>query len=118
MLARFTFPALLENRSTLGVALVTAAVVLCVVMFVAHGVNARTATAVLGTLMSLGLVGLLGVASVLFTLGLVGITIDCWRMRPVIVDSPVSLEGVLNGDSHHAPHASPVAAAAPTIPHA
>jgi hypothetical protein len=51
------------------------------------------------------------VASVLFTLGLVGVVIDCWRMRPVIVESPVSLEGVMNGKPP-----APVAAAAPTIP--
>jgi uncharacterized membrane protein len=67
VLARFTFPALLENQSALGVALVTSALIICVVLFVAHGVNARTSTAVLGTLASLGLVGLLGVAAVHFT---------------------------------------------------
>ena len=93
VLARFTFPALLENRSTLGVALVTAAVVLCVVMFVAHGVNARTATAVLGTLMSLGLVGLLGVASVHFT-HLTGVGSEDVTFLQV-ADAHISLSGLL-----------------------
>ncbi|MFI5042263.1 MAG: YibE/F family protein, partial [Acidimicrobiales bacterium] len=67
VLARFTFPALLEGRNALAVALVTSAVVICVVLFVAHGVNARTATAVLGTLASLGLVGGLGALTVHLT---------------------------------------------------
>ena len=93
VLARFTVPALLENRSTLGVALVTAAVVLCVVMFVAHGVNARTATAVLGTLMSLGLVGLLGVASVHFT-HLTGVGSEDVTFLQV-ADAHISLSGLL-----------------------
>jgi len=67
VLSRFTFPALLEGRDAFAVALVTSALVICVVLFVAHGVNARTATAVLGTLASLALVGALGVAAVHFT---------------------------------------------------
>jgi uncharacterized membrane protein len=64
VLGRFAFPALLEGRNALAVALVASALIVCVVLFVAHGVNARTGTAVLGTLASLGLVGLLGVGSV------------------------------------------------------
>lgn len=67
ILARFALPALLQGRSALAVALVASALVVCVVLFVAHGVNARTATAVLGTLVSLGLVGVLGVLAVHFT---------------------------------------------------
>src|SRR5579862_1790368 len=67
VLSRFTFPALLEGRDALAVALVTSALVICVVLFIAHGLNARTSTAVLGTLGSLALVGALGVAAVHFT---------------------------------------------------
>jgi uncharacterized membrane protein len=93
VLARFTFPALLEDRNALAVALVTAAVVLCVVLFVAHGVNARTATAVLGTLMSLGLVGLLGVASVHFT-HLTGVGSEDVTFLQV-ADARISLSGLL-----------------------
>jgi hypothetical protein len=37
------------------------------------------------------------VAGVLFTIGLVGVAVDCWRMRAVIAEAPVSLEGVLKG---------------------
>jgi hypothetical protein len=46
---------------------------------------------------SLHLIGqvLVLVSGVLFTIGLVGVAIDCWRMRPVIVESPVSLSAIL-----------------------
>jgi uncharacterized membrane protein len=67
VLSRFTFPALLEGRDAVAVALVTSAVVICVVLFVAHGINGRTSTAALGTLVSLALVGGLGAAAVHFT---------------------------------------------------
>jgi hypothetical protein len=52
------------------------------------------------------------VASVLFTIGLIGVALDCWRMRPVIAESPVSLARVLDGDPPPAP--APRAAAKPT----
>jgi uncharacterized membrane protein len=63
VLVRFMLPALLDGKNALAVALVAAALVLGSVLFVAHGFNARTATAVLGTLASLLLVGLIGVVS-------------------------------------------------------
>jgi hypothetical protein len=49
----------------------------------------------------LGLVGLVIVlvASVLFTLGLVGVVADCWRIRAVVIDSPVTLGGILGDPS-------------------
>lgn len=63
VLVRFMLPALIDRKNALAVALVAAALVLGCVLFVAHGFNARTATAVLGTLGSLLLVGLIGVVS-------------------------------------------------------
>ena len=60
----FVLPALLEGSNPLVVALVGSSAVALVALFLAHGVNARTATAVLGTLLSLGLVGVLGTAFV------------------------------------------------------
>ena len=60
VLVRFAFPALLEGRDAVAVAVVASAVIISVVLFVAHGISARTATAVLGTLSSLVLVGILG----------------------------------------------------------
>jgi len=35
------------------------------------------------------------VAAVLFTLGLVGVVIDCWRIRRAVVEPPLSLESLL-----------------------
>jgi hypothetical protein len=49
----------------------------------------------------LGLIGLVIVlvASVLFTLGLVGVVADCWRIRAVVIDLPVTLGGILGDPS-------------------
>jgi len=46
----FTVPALLEGRSAIGVALVTAVAVMFVTLYLAHGFSIRTSTALLGTL--------------------------------------------------------------------
>jgi len=56
VMVRFILPAILEGRDPVLVSLVGAAIIVLVVLFVAHGVNERTATAVLGTLISLVLV--------------------------------------------------------------
>jgi uncharacterized membrane protein len=64
VLSGFVFPALLQGRNPVAVALVASALVVCVVLFLAHGINARTATAAVGTLVSLGLVGVLGILAV------------------------------------------------------
>jgi len=39
--------------------------------------------------------GLVLVGSVLFTIGLFGIAVDCWRLAPVILDPPLSLAQAL-----------------------
>jgi uncharacterized membrane protein len=64
VLVRFMLPALLDGKDALAVALVASALVLGCVLFIAHGFNARTATALLGTLATLLLVGLIGFLSV------------------------------------------------------
>lgn len=66
VLVGFLLPALLEGRDALAVAIVASSLILCLVLFIAHGVNARTATALLGTLASLVLVGVLGSLAVGF----------------------------------------------------
>ncbi|WP_234946124.1 YibE/F family protein [Agrococcus sp. Marseille-P2731] len=53
----FTLPALLAGQPALPVALVTASVVMCIVLYVAHGFSTRTTTALLGTLIGLLLTG-------------------------------------------------------------
>lgn len=55
----FTVPALLAGKPALPVALVTAAALLYVLLYLAHGVSVRTSTALLGTLGGLLATGLL-----------------------------------------------------------
>jgi uncharacterized membrane protein len=57
ILVRFVIPAILEGKSPVAVALVGGALILFVVLYLAHGLNARTTTALLGTLASLALTG-------------------------------------------------------------
>jgi uncharacterized membrane protein len=60
ILLLFVLPAILAGKDPLAVAVVGACAVMFVVLYLTHGFSARTSTAVLGTLVSLGLIGLLG----------------------------------------------------------
>lgn len=64
VLLTFVLPALLEGRNPLLVAVVGASAIMFVALYLAHGFTSRTTTAVLGTLASLVLTGLLGWAFV------------------------------------------------------
>jgi uncharacterized membrane protein len=64
VMVRFVLPAILEGRDPVAVSLVGAAIIVLVVLFIAHGVTERTATAVLGTLVSLLLVELIATVAV------------------------------------------------------
>ncbi|MFP5319606.1 MAG: YibE/F family protein [Acidimicrobiia bacterium] len=59
ILIKFILPALLEGKSPLLVAIVGSAAVMFVILYLAHGVNAQTTTALLGTLVSLVLIAVL-----------------------------------------------------------
>ncbi len=59
VLIRFVLPAILEGRSPVAVAVVGSAAIMFVALYLSHGLNARTTTAVLGTLGSLALTGIL-----------------------------------------------------------
>jgi len=59
VLVKFVLPALLQGRSPLLVAVVGSAAVMFVIMYLAHGVNAQTTTALLGTLVSLAIIAVL-----------------------------------------------------------
>lgn len=61
VLIAFVLPAILAGRSPLAVAVVGSCAIMFGVLYLTHGVSARTSTAVLGTLASLLLIGLLGV---------------------------------------------------------
>src|SRR5690606_2407322 len=55
VLLGFTMPALLAGQDAFGVALVTASLVMFATLYLAHGLSARTSTALLGTLVGLAL---------------------------------------------------------------
>lgn len=64
VVVEFLLPALLSGRSPLPVALVASAGVMIVVLYLGHGISARTTAAVLGTLCGILLVGGLGAVAV------------------------------------------------------
>lgn len=59
VLVKFVLPAILQGKSPLLVAIVGSAAVMFVIMYLAHGLNALTTTALLGTLASLAIIALL-----------------------------------------------------------
>ncbi|WP_063753503.1 YibE/F family protein, partial [Kutzneria sp. 744] len=56
----FVLPAMAAGKDPLSVGVVGAAVIMFIVLYLTHGLSARTSTAVVGTLVSLGLIGVLG----------------------------------------------------------
>ncbi|TQM45241.1 putative membrane protein [Pseudonocardia cypriaca] len=58
----FVVPAILAGRDPLAVAVVGACLIMFAVLYLTHGPSARTSTAVIGTLLSLALIGALGAA--------------------------------------------------------
>jgi uncharacterized membrane protein len=58
----FVVPAILAGRDPLAVAVVGSCLIMFAVLYLTHGPSARTSTAVLGTLLSLALIGGLGAA--------------------------------------------------------
>ncbi|SFS30594.1 Uncharacterized membrane protein [Saccharopolyspora flava] len=57
MLVGFVLPAILAGQNPLLVAVVGAGLIMFVVLYLTHGFSARTSTAVLGTMLSLALIG-------------------------------------------------------------
>ncbi|MDQ0775893.1 putative membrane protein [Streptomyces aurantiacus] len=60
ILTFFILPAILQGSNPLVVAVVGASAIMLIALYVCHGLSARTSVAVLGTLLSLLLIGLLG----------------------------------------------------------
>ncbi|MFS8203220.1 YibE/F family protein (plasmid) [Streptomyces sp. CWNU-52B] len=60
ILTFFILPAILQGSNPLIVAVVGASAIMLIALYVCHGLSARTSVAVLGTLLSLLLIGLLG----------------------------------------------------------
>ena len=59
VLVRFILPAILIGKNPVAVSVVGAAAIMFAVLYLAHGINARTTTAVLGTVGALFLTGIL-----------------------------------------------------------
>jgi uncharacterized membrane protein len=64
VLATFMLPAIAQGASPLIVALVGASAVMFVALYLSHGINVRTTSAVIGTLASLTITGLLAAVAV------------------------------------------------------
>jgi uncharacterized membrane protein len=62
VLLLFVLPSILAGHDPLAVAVVGSCLIMFVVLYLTHGPSARTSTAVLGTLLSLALIGGLGAA--------------------------------------------------------
>ena len=62
VLVVYLFPALLTGRNPVIVGVLAASVIMFGVLYLTHGVSARTSSAVLGTVLSLALIGMLGIA--------------------------------------------------------
>lgn len=60
ILALFVLPSILGGNNPLAVAVTGACLIMFVVLYLSHGFSARTSCAVLGTLVSLALIGVLG----------------------------------------------------------
>jgi uncharacterized membrane protein len=60
VLILFVLPAIIAGQSPLPVAVVGAGLIMFIVLYLTHGLTARTSTAVLGTMVSLAMIGALG----------------------------------------------------------
>ncbi|WP_405465016.1 YibE/F family protein [Streptomyces griseoaurantiacus] len=60
LLSFFILPAILQGSNPLAVAVVGSSAIMLIALYMCHGLSARTSVAVLGTLISLGLIGVLG----------------------------------------------------------
>ncbi len=67
VLVMFMLPALLDGKPAVPVALVGGALILYAVLYLAHGVNLRTSSALLGTLASMALAALLSYVAIRMT---------------------------------------------------
>ena len=66
-LTKFVLPAFLAGESPLPVAIVGSTVIMIVVLYLAHGISIRTTSALFGTLVGIGLTGLLGLGATAWT---------------------------------------------------
>ncbi len=94
VLVRFVLPAILAGENALAAAVVGSAVIAILIIYLAHGISARTTTAVLGTLVALGLTALLGVVFVEAT-KLTGLSSEEGTYLRGVLGRSVNLRGML-----------------------
>ena len=94
VIVRFVLPAILAGENALAAAVVGAAVIALVIIYLAHGVSARTTTAVLGTLLALALTAGLALAFVEAT-KLTGLSSEEGTYLRGVLGSTVDLRGML-----------------------
>ncbi len=93
VIGAFTLPAILDGSSPVAVAIVSSALILFVVLYLAHGISMRTSAALLGTLMSLMLAGLLSWAAIV-TMKITGLSGD-QSMNLQLYQGTISMSGLL-----------------------
>ncbi|MAU80661.1 MAG: hypothetical protein CME34_02075 [Gordonia sp.] len=93
VLGIFTLPAILDGKSPVAVAVVSSAAILFVVLYLAHGISLRTSSALLGTLMSLVLAGVLSWLSI-ETMHITGLSGD-QTVNLQVYQSSISISGLL-----------------------
>jgi uncharacterized membrane protein len=84
VIVRFVIPSILENNSPVAVAIVGSAAIIFVVIYVAHGFNPKTTTALLGTLASLAL-----------TAGLAAVFVAATHLTGLSSEETTSLQSTL-----------------------
>lgn len=93
VLVKFVLPSILDGNNATAVALIGSALVMLVTLYLTHGFNDRTTTAVVGTLVSLGLTGALAVLFIGFT-ELTGLADEDARILQVATTS-IDLRGLI-----------------------
>jgi len=94
VLVRFVLPAILAGENALAAAVVGSSVIALLIIYLAHGISARTTTAVVGTLLALGLTALLGLIFVEAT-KLTGLSSEEGTYLRGVLGSTVNLRGIL-----------------------
>lgn len=93
VLGFFTLPSILDGHSVVGVAVVSAAAILFAVLYLAHGFNLRTSSALLGTLASLVLATVLSRLAI-STMSLTGLSAES-TANLQFYQGTISLNGLL-----------------------
>jgi uncharacterized membrane protein len=95
VLVKFVLPSILDGNNAVFVSLVGSAIVMLVALYLAHGFNDRTTTAVVGTLVSLGLTGALAVLFIALT-ELTGLADEDARILQ-LASTSIDLRGLILG---------------------